>query len=79
MRGSWGTADDTLVNGNCTLREAIIAANTDTAVDACPAGSGADEIQLPANRRRATWAPVQARVRRSRIGGAVEGPHPERR
>jgi CSLREA domain-containing protein len=42
------TADDTLVNGNCTLREAIIAANTDTAVDACPAGSGADTISLPA-------------------------------
>lgn len=41
------TADDTLVNGNCTLREAIIAANTDSPVDACPAGSGADTIILP--------------------------------
>ena len=35
-------------NGNCTLREAVIAANTDTAVDACPAGSGADTIVVPA-------------------------------
>jgi CSLREA domain-containing protein len=40
------TADDNTVNGNCTLREAIRAANTDSAVDACPAGSGADTIIL---------------------------------
>ena len=32
------TADDLTVNGNCTLREAIQAANTKTAVDECPAG-----------------------------------------
>ncbi len=36
-------------NGTCTLSEAIRAANTDSAVDACPAGSGADTIQLGAN------------------------------
>lgn len=41
------TTDDNTVNGNCTLREAVIAANTNTAVDACPAGSGADTIILP--------------------------------
>ncbi|MFN7956148.1 MAG: choice-of-anchor Q domain-containing protein [bacterium] len=35
-------------NGNCTLREAVIAANTDAPVDACPAGNGADTIQLKA-------------------------------
>jgi CSLREA domain-containing protein len=40
--------DDFTVNGNCTLREAIAAANLDTAVDACPAGSGGDNIQLGA-------------------------------
>jgi CSLREA domain-containing protein len=34
-------------NGNCSLREAIRAANLDTAVDGCPAGNGADEIVLP--------------------------------
>ena len=33
--------------GDCTLGEAIQAANTDTAVDGCPAGSGSDIINLP--------------------------------
>ncbi|MBL8094759.1 MAG: right-handed parallel beta-helix repeat-containing protein [Anaerolineales bacterium] len=42
------TTDDRLNNGNCTLREAIIAANTDAAVDGCPAGSGADTVLLAA-------------------------------
>jgi CSLREA domain-containing protein len=43
-------ADNLTNNGDCSLREAIQAANTDTAVDACPAGSGAemDTIQLSA-------------------------------
>ena len=41
------TIDDNEINGNCTLREAIIAANTDTAVDLCPAGMGDDIIVLP--------------------------------
>ena len=41
-------ADSLAIDGNCTLREAIIAANTDTAVDACPAGSGADIVVVPA-------------------------------
>src|SRR6476620_8591512 len=40
------TADDTDTNGNCTLREAVIAANTDAPRDACAAGSGADMITL---------------------------------
>ena len=34
-------------SGNCTLGEAIQAANTDSAVDACAAGSGSDTISLP--------------------------------
>ena len=42
------TNDDLTANGNCTLREAIQAANTDAAVDNCSAGSGADIIMLPA-------------------------------
>jgi CSLREA domain-containing protein len=42
------TADELNANGNCSLREAIQAANTDTAVDACPAGTGADTITVPA-------------------------------
>ncbi len=41
------TIDEYNTDGDCSLREAIIAANTDTAVDACPAGSGADVIQIP--------------------------------
>ena len=40
-------ADSLAIDGNCTLREAIIAANTDTSVDACPAGSGADIVMVP--------------------------------
>jgi CSLREA domain-containing protein len=40
--------DEMVVNGACSLREAITAANSDTAVDTCPAGSGADIIELPA-------------------------------
>jgi CSLREA domain-containing protein len=40
--------DEMDVDGNCSLREAIQAANLDTEVDACPAGSGADTIYLPA-------------------------------
>lgn len=41
------TADDNTVNGNCTLREAIIAANTNAAVDACTAGTaGLDTIRF---------------------------------
>lgn len=38
----------TIPNGKCSLREAIIAANTDTAVDGCAAGNGDDTILLPA-------------------------------
>ena len=37
-------ADDNDVNGNCTLREAILAANSNAAVDACSAGIGPDTI-----------------------------------
>jgi len=40
--------DELRADGDCSLREAIQAANTDAAVDACPAGSGADTITLPA-------------------------------
>jgi len=36
------------VSAGCTLVDAITAANTDTATNGCPAGSGADTIVLPA-------------------------------
>jgi len=43
------TTDDELnSDGDCALREAIQAANTDAAVDACVAGSGADTVLVPA-------------------------------
>ena len=38
--------DDFINNGNCTLREAIYAANTDQPRDRCAAGSGTDTIVL---------------------------------
>ncbi len=41
--------DDSDLNGNCTLREAIEAANDDIAVDACPAGAGNDFIEFDAS------------------------------
>ena len=42
------TVDDAVVNGNCTLREAIRAANTNAAIDLCAAGGPSDVITLPA-------------------------------
>jgi CSLREA domain-containing protein len=42
------TADELNADGDCALREAIQAANTDTAVDSCAAGSGVDMIVVPA-------------------------------
>ena len=42
------TSDELNADGHCSLREAIQAANTDSAVDACAGGSGADTIVVPA-------------------------------
>ena len=42
------TTDELNTDGDCSLREAISAANSDTAIDACTAGSGADTITVPA-------------------------------
>lgn len=39
-------ADTDAADGDCSLREAIVAANTDAAHQECPAGSGADEIEI---------------------------------
>ena len=42
------TQTDELNNdGDCSLREAIRAANLNAAVDACPAGIGFDTVALP--------------------------------
>ncbi len=40
-------ADELTANSQCSLREAIQSANTDSAVGGCPAGSGDDRILLP--------------------------------
>ena len=40
--------DENNTDGDCSLREAIRAANADFPIDACPRGSGADTIILPA-------------------------------
>src|SRR5262245_66061947 len=42
------TAQSPGIVGDCTLGEAIQAANTEAAVDGCNAGSGTDTIILPA-------------------------------
>jgi CSLREA domain-containing protein len=40
------TVDDRKVNGNCTLREAVLSANMDSSFDDCTAGRGSDIISL---------------------------------
>ena len=40
------TTDEVNSDGDCSLREAVQSANTDTAVDACTQGNGADTISL---------------------------------
>jgi len=42
------TVDEDVDNSACSLREAIIAANTDATYNGCSAGSGADIITVPA-------------------------------
>jgi len=42
------SADEVNVDGDCSLREALIAANTDGPSDACTVGSGPDTITIPA-------------------------------
>jgi CSLREA domain-containing protein len=42
------TADTLVDDGQCSLREAVIAANTDASRGGCPAGSGADTIRFAA-------------------------------
>ncbi len=45
------TAAEAAADGRCSLREALLAADTDRRVDACPAGSGADEVVVPRQSR----------------------------
>lgn len=50
------TADELNSDGDCSLREAIQAANTDSAVDDCVAGTGDDVVRMPAGTYRITRA-----------------------
>lgn len=43
-------ADELNLDGDCSLREAVQAANTDSVVDACTAGDGEDIINIPPGR-----------------------------
>ena len=51
-------AADITVADDCTLADAIEAANTDTAVGGCPAGDGADTISLSADIKLAEATPL---------------------
>jgi CSLREA domain-containing protein len=42
------TTDELNTDGDCSLREAVRAANLDDPVDACPTGAGTDLIDVPA-------------------------------
>ena len=50
------TTADALGGDQCSLRAAISAANTDSAVAGCPAGSGTDTVLVPAGRYVLTLA-----------------------
>ena len=52
------TQDELNNDGDCSLREAVQAANTDQGVDDCVAGDGADVIDVPAGTYRLTRAGV---------------------
>ena len=54
------TADENGAGANCSLREAITAANTNAAFGGCAAGSGVDVITLPAGTYQLTLANVGA-------------------
>lgn len=61
------TVDDNTANSNCTLREAIVAAQSDAAVDLCAAGAGPDVVQVPAG----TYPWDLGQVFQSSNGGAL--------
>jgi CSLREA domain-containing protein len=50
------TTADTITGGQCSLRAAISAANTDTTVAGCAAGSGTDTVLVPAGHCALTLA-----------------------
>ena len=64
------TTDDELnSDGDCSLREAILAANNNSVVDACVAGTGDDTITLPAGTYTLT---IAGRGENSNITGDLD-------
>ncbi len=63
------THDGVAVDGDCTLREALQAAQTNLAVNECPAGGGADTIVLQTvgtyvfNQGQASWSAATLTIR----------------
>jgi CSLREA domain-containing protein len=76
------TDDEENINGNCSLREAIRAANLDKPVDACPSGKGVDDIFVAAGvYHLATADPLDIRTDLALVGAGpgesiiqVDGP-----
>lgn len=64
-----GVAND----GNCTLSEAIRAAETDAPVDNCRAGTGADTIDLPRGIYGLSGAVVRTHLRINGMGSVISG------
>lgn len=67
------TASEARLDGRCSLREAVLAADTDRPVDSCTAGSGADVVLVPrqATDLVLTRGAVQLRSEVSLRGDAV--------
>lgn len=59
------TAAEAAVDGRCSLREALLAADTDRRVDTCTAGSGVDEVLVPQQTRDLVLSQGALRVRSS--------------
>ncbi len=68
--------DQVTDNGNCTLREAFQAAQTNTVVDTCPPGEvGAEDvINVPAGTYLLTAGPLQVSGQRLRVVGPNTSP-----
>lgn len=69
------TSDELNTDGDCSLREALQAANSDRAVSGCPAGSGPDAITIPAGTYTVSLAsmPALRALNSVNISGAGSG------
>src|SRR5258708_22764610 len=53
-------ADETIIDGNCSLREAMLSATTFTSVDGCPVGTGNDLITFAGGIKPVITSPLPA-------------------